>query len=912
MTVGARHEVRKVPGYCYNCVAGPDLLEVKVVDGVATEILPNYAAAGIHPGNGRICVRALGLIQKTYNPHRLRTPMKRTNPRKGRSEDPGFVPISWDEALDDIASRLREIRAGGLHDAAGLPRVAASFGHGGTPQSYMGTFPAFLSAWGPVDFSFGSGQGVKCVHSEHLYGEFWHRGFTVCADTPFSRYIVSFGANVEVSAGVCAVHRHAEARMRGIKRVQVEPHLSVTAAASAQWVPIKPKTDAAFMFAMLHVLLHEHPREYLDVVFLRDRTASPYLIGPKGYYLRDSLERKPLVWDSARMSAVPYDQAGATVSLEGRFTIKDCIEIGPDEAIWRHESAVGTTAFTRLVDHMQPFSPEWAAKICDVPAAIIRQVANEYLDNACVGETIEIDGKVLPFRPVAVVLGKTVNNGWGGFECCWGRTMLALLVGALEVPGGTLGTTTRLNKPIGNRLASVKPGEDGFMASNFNATDKERWTARPTGRNAHSTLVPLVGNSAWAQALGPTHLAWMFLQEAPQHWQQPSAPDLWFVFRSNPAISFWDSGQIVKTMAKMPFVVAFAYTFDETNHMADILLPDATDLESTQLIRIGGTKFVEQQWQHQGVALRQPAVAPRAEARDFTWISSELARRCGLVEPYNTAINRGTACVPLKGHDYDFSLEVSRVHSVEEIWDAECKAATAQFSNGAEVRDLAWFKEHGFFVVPFKRLDWYLYPTMVEKNLRFELPYQDHLFRAGQELANRLHEHDIHWWDAQLEEYAPLPVWDDVPARWERALQKMGADPADYPLWLITTKSMQYSAGNNAGIPLMNEVGQNMRGHGGVILNVETARRLGIRQDDLVEIRSVTHCTQGRAVLVQGIRPDTVVIIGQFDHWKTPYAKDLHFPSLNSVAPLSLDLTDSTGSGADLVRVSVQPVKERS
>ena len=91
-----------------------------------------------------------------------------------------------------------------------------------------------------------------------------------------------------------------------------------------------------------------------------------------------------------------------------------------------------------------------------MPAAIIRQVANEYLDNACVGETIEIDGKALPFRPVAVALGKTVNNGWGGFECCWARTMLALLVGALEVPGGTLGTTTRLNKPIRNRLAECQ------------------------------------------------------------------------------------------------------------------------------------------------------------------------------------------------------------------------------------------------------------------------------------------------------------------------------------------------------------------------------------------------------------------------------------------------------------------------
>ena len=38
----------------------------------------------------------------------------------------------------------------------------------------------------------------------------------------------------------------------------------------------------------------------------------------------------------------------------------------------------------------------------------------------------------------AVNAGKTVNNGWGGFECCWARTLLATLVGALEVPGGTL------------------------------------------------------------------------------------------------------------------------------------------------------------------------------------------------------------------------------------------------------------------------------------------------------------------------------------------------------------------------------------------------------------------------------------------------------------------------------------------
>lgn len=126
--------------------------------------------------------------------------MKRTNPRKGRAEDPGFVPISWDEALDIIAGKLNAVRAEGLQDDNGYPRVAASIG-GGTAPAYMGTFPAFLSAWGPVDQSLGSGQGVKCRHSEHLYGELWRRAFTVAADTPLAEYIVSFGLNTDASGG---------------------------------------------------------------------------------------------------------------------------------------------------------------------------------------------------------------------------------------------------------------------------------------------------------------------------------------------------------------------------------------------------------------------------------------------------------------------------------------------------------------------------------------------------------------------------------------------------------------------------------------------------------------------------------------------------------------------------------------
>ncbi len=903
---------RLVPTYCYNCVAGPDLLTVTVTDGVAVEIGPNAAGKGIHPGDGKPCVKAYGLIQKTYHPARILTPMRRTNPRKGRNEEPGFVPISWDEALDTVALKLASIRERGFTDESGMPRVAVTFGHGGTPMNYMGSFPAFLAAFGPVDFSFGSGQGVKCVHSEHLYGEYWHRAFTVSADTPYSNYIVSFGANNEVTGGVSAAARHAAARARGATRIQIEPHLSISGAASAEWIPIKPKTDPAFMFAMIHVLLHEHPRSRLDTAFLTGMTSSPYLVGPHGYYLRDPLTLKPLLWDADLGAAVPFDTPGAQPLLEGSTQVASAVELGPDEQRWSHSDVHAETAFTRLLEHMRGYTPEWAAAICEVPAEKIRQVANEYLGHARVGEVMEIDGQTLPYRPVAVILGKTVNNGWGAYECVWSRTVLAVLVGALEVPGGILGTTVRINKFHDDRHKSVVPGDDGFMQHTLNPTDRGHWQKTPQVRSGHRTLVPLSGNGgAWSQALGPTHLSWLFQTHVAQNWPQATKPEVWIAYRTNPAISFWDTRALAETMASFPFTVCFAYTPDETNYMADILLPEATDLESTQLIRVGRTKFVEQFWRHEGFALRQPAVQPRGETRDFTWIATELARRTGVLEAYNAAINRGACGVPLKGGAWDFSLVVDQPHTVDEIWNAVCLAASAELTGGAEPRDLDWFKTHGLLTKPFPQGSWYLYPTLKRLGLRFELPYQERLMRSGQELACRLHDQGIHWWDRQLSEYGPLPIWHDFPKIWERHLIDRGFRPEDYPFWLITTKSMQYHAGGNAMIQLMDELAQNVRGHRGVLMNAGTAARLGIEEGDPVEVSSPTGTTSGPAIVAQGVRPDTLVIVGQFDHWATPYAKDLHAPSLNTVAPMSLDLTDATGSGSDLVRVALRRLPVR-
>ena len=172
-------------------------------------------------------------------------------------------------------------------------------------------------------------------------------------------------------------------------------------------------------------------------------------------------------------------------------------------------------------------------------------------------------------------------------------------------------------------------------------------------------------------------------------------------------------------------------------------------------------------------------------------------------------------------------------------------------------------------------------------------------------MAHRLHETGINWWEKQLDEYKPLPEYERFPDIWINYAKEVGRNPDEFPLWALTSRSTQYSWGANVGLPIIKEVADNISGHRGVIINSKTAHKFSIAEGDPVVIESATGKTEGHAVLREGIRPDTIVMIGQFDHWKTPVAKDFQLASLNSVTALSLSLTDSTGSGADIARVKL-------
>jgi phenylacetyl-CoA:acceptor oxidoreductase len=897
-----------IPTYCLQCVCGPDLLTVSVdEDGEPVGIEPNFEAQDVHPACGRVCTKAYSLIDKAKNPKRIKQPMIRTNPKKGWDEDPEWEEISWDEAISLLAENIEDAQADGFRDENGYPNIAVTMGGGGITEGHFGSFPAALGSLdGYVDFSLGSGQGVACYHSEHVYGELWHRAFLGVPDVEHTEYVVSFGANKQNTAGPSGNWQYSNAKADGTKFVQVEPHLTTSGGWADDWIPIKPKTDAVFLYAMLHVALHERDwRADIDEDFLTDRTNSPYLVTPDGYYLRDPDSEKPLVYDAADETAKPFDDESLTdPALTGEYELGG-VELRADDERERVEDVTVRPSFQELLDHAEYPTPEQAAEICDVPAAKIREVATEFADVASsyVGETIEVEGMELPHRPVGILLGKTVNNGWGGYQTTWARTVLCMLYGALEVPGGLVSIGSRLNPPYHDKTKTVRPGDDGFMDQSLASTKPDEWPDEPQSRGALTELTPLVGTDGWAQGLSPSSLSWKFMRDTPENWPEPSNPDVWMVYRCNPALSFPDTDIVADVIEDFPFTVSIAYTEDETNWFADLVLPDNTDVESLQLKDLGGhSHAMDSFWEHRGYALKQPVVEPQHDTIELTNLWTELMDELDLLETYNENINRGYLLgVPLQSEEYDYSLDPAETHSHEEIWDRVCQAATAKLTDGEESKDLDWFKENGFYTEEFPRTKHYLHHVMEDQGLRYELPYQERVMKMGEELERRLHEDDIDWWDRQLEEYQALPDAEDPSEVWE---QFYGED-RDY--WVLTSKSIHYAYSSNVSLELSEEVAQNTQEFEGICINPQAANDLGVSDGDTLVVTSDYGEVEGDVIVREGVRPDVVLFVGQFGQSVTPHAKNLRIPNINEVTTLdSLELVDGTGSIAQMAKVSLE------
>ena len=208
-----------------------------------------------HPiANGKLCPKGHLGTYITYDPDRFHGPMKRTNPNKGRDQDPGFVPISWDEALDTIAGRLK-----GLRERGEAHRFALLYGRG-WGASCAGLQGDFGKLLGSPNVAIGHGsmcaegmkRAKKATDGNDSYSAY---------DYDHTNYMLIFGA------GFLEAFRPYNNNMQAWGRIRtkspkthvtvIDVRLTTTGAAADRLMLTKPATDGAIALAIAHVMLTE-------------------------------------------------------------------------------------------------------------------------------------------------------------------------------------------------------------------------------------------------------------------------------------------------------------------------------------------------------------------------------------------------------------------------------------------------------------------------------------------------------------------------------------------------------------------------------------------------------------------------------------------------------------------------------
>jgi anaerobic selenocysteine-containing dehydrogenase len=231
---------------CRSCPAGCGIL-VRVSEGRAKKIEGNPE----HPVNrGKLCGRGQAALQELYHPDRITQPLKRTGPRGSGA----YVKISWEEGLDLLADKLKNLKQ---EKATG--RLALL-----TPQ-LRGTLANLTTRFMR---SFGSPHHV----TYELLGTDWLRtanrqcfGQTSLPyyDVAETRYLLSFGADFVESHLSPVQYGYAFGRMRQ-SRDTVRGHftyvggrMSLSAASADRWMPARPGSEGALALCMARLILAE-------------------------------------------------------------------------------------------------------------------------------------------------------------------------------------------------------------------------------------------------------------------------------------------------------------------------------------------------------------------------------------------------------------------------------------------------------------------------------------------------------------------------------------------------------------------------------------------------------------------------------------------------------------------------------
>lgn len=234
-------EVSYVNSVCTLCPGGCGITVRKIEDrAVKIEGMKG------HPINdGGICILGLSGLQLLYGPTRVKTPLK----QMGSRGEGKWMPISWEEAVEEVAKKLGDLASEGKSHTIG---VVSGSDRGTVPQ----LLKRFLAAYGSPNFI----RMPSIEDSYELTLRLMH-GVEACAgfDVENADFILSFGSGVIEGWGSPVRMFRANSLLQegNGKLVQIEARLSNTAAKSDEWITINPGTEAALALGLAHVIIQE-------------------------------------------------------------------------------------------------------------------------------------------------------------------------------------------------------------------------------------------------------------------------------------------------------------------------------------------------------------------------------------------------------------------------------------------------------------------------------------------------------------------------------------------------------------------------------------------------------------------------------------------------------------------------------
>jgi len=355
--------IQQMHTYCAMCVSRCGVLAT-VEDGILTKVTANPE----HP-NGCICVKGTAAPEIVYSPDRLQYPMLRTRPKGER--DPGWVRISWDEAMALTASRLVDIKARYGPEAVVFGCATSA---GTSAADFFPWVQRLANAFGSPNILFAS----------HICG--WHRGgsaqYTYGVSWPQPDYdqarcMLLWGYNPQASQPADAM-RISRAKARGTKLIVIDPRKASVVDKADLWLRVRPGSDGALALAMIHVLLEEG---LYDAAFVRDWTNGPFLVREDTQPLLTERDLAPAghpetfcAWDSKSVAPVAYRpdhgyrQDGVDPALSGTyaFTLADgkTVQCRPSLAL--------------LKDLAAQYAPERSEALTWVPVADVRRAVRMF------------------------------------------------------------------------------------------------------------------------------------------------------------------------------------------------------------------------------------------------------------------------------------------------------------------------------------------------------------------------------------------------------------------------------------------------------------------------------------------------------------------------------------------------------